>query len=186
VTASASPGSGSGSGGAAGGAGGDQAGPLIADLITKELDAEQAATDSLQSRGLAVISSSGTLVTLLFGLSAVATTSQHFKLPAGAKPPLYVAAVLLVLAAISGIATNAPRGSKLTALRRLGPLLESPYWEYPAGPARREVAKTQLAVAEGARAANRLRARFLLAGIVLEIAGIASTMVAVIVLIANG
>jgi hypothetical protein len=168
------------------GADGGQAGPLIADLITKELDTEQAAADSLQSRGLAVISSSGTLVTLLFGLSAVATTAQHFKLPAAAKPPLYVAAVLLVAAAISGIATNAPRGSKLTALRRLRPLLESPYWDYPAEPARRQVARTQLAVAEGARAANRIRARFLLAGIILEIAGIASTMVAVIALIANG
>jgi hypothetical protein len=177
VTGSSTPGA---------GADGERAGPLIADLITKELDTEQAATDSLQSRGLAVISSSGTLVTLLFGLSAVATTSQHFKLPAAAKPPLYVAAVLLVAAAIAGIATNAPRGSKLTALRRLRPLLEPPFWDYPAGSARREVARTQLTVAEGARAANRVRSRFLLAGIILEIAGIASTMVAVIALIANG
>lgn len=168
------------------GADGEQAGPLIADLITKELDTEQAATDALQSRGLAVISTAGTLVTLLFGLSAVATTAQHFKLPAAAKPPLYAAAVLLVAAAIAGIATNAPRGSKLTALQRLRPLLESPYWEYPAGPARREVARTQLAVAEAARAGNRIRSRFLLAGIILEIAGIASTMVAVIALIGNG
>lgn len=168
------------------GADGEQAGPLIADLITKELDTEQAATDALQSRGLAVISTAGTLVTLLFGLSAVATTAQHFKLPAAAKPPLYAAAVLLVAAAIAGIATNAPRGSKLTALQRLRPLLESPYWEYPAGPARREVARTQLTVAEAARAGNRIRSRFLLAGIILEIAGIASTMVAVIALIANG
>src|SRR5580704_9812569 len=119
-----------------------QAGPLIAGLITRELDAQRAITASLQSRGLAVISSSGTLVTLLFGLSAVATTAQHFKLPAAAKPPLYVAAVLLVAAAIAGIATNAPRGSKLTALRRLRPLLEDPFWDYPAGPARQEVAKT--------------------------------------------
>lgn len=163
-----------------------QAGPVIADLIAKELDSEQSATASLQARGLAVISSSGTLVTLLFGLSAVATTAQHFRLPAAAKPPLYVAAALLVAAAVAGIATNAPRGSKLTALQRLRPLLDSPYWEYPAGPARREVARTQLAAAEAARAGNKGRARFLLTGIILEIAGVASTMVAVIALIAKG
>lgn len=89
-----------------------QAGPLIADLITKELDAEESVTASLQSRGLAVISSSGTLVTLLFGLSAVATTAQHLELQAAAKPPLYLAAVLLVAAAIAGIVTNAPRGAR--------------------------------------------------------------------------
>jgi hypothetical protein len=165
------------------------AGPLIADLITKELDAEQSRTASLQARGLAVISSSGTLVTLLFGLSAVATTAQHFKLPTTAKPPLYVAAVLLVAAAVSGIVTNAPRRgdlTNLTALQRLRPLLESPYWESPAGPARQEVARTQLAVAQQARAGNRVRARFLLVGIVLEIAGIGSLMLAVIALIAHG
>lgn len=163
-----------------------QAGPFIAGLITKELDAEESVTASLQSRGLAVISSSGTLVTLLFGLSAVATTAQHFKLPAAAKPPLYLAAVLLVAAAVAGIVTNAPRGSKVTALQRLAPLVESPYWEYPVGPAQQEVARTQLAAAAAARAGNQVRARYLLAGIILEIAGIASTMAAVIALIAKG
>ena len=163
-----------------------QAGPLIAELISKELDTEQSVTASLQGRGLAVISSAGTLVTLLFGLSAVATTAQHFRLPAAAKPPLYLAAVLLVAAAIAGIVTNAPRGSKVTALKRLGPLLEQPYWDYPVGPAQQEVARTQLAAAEAARAGNNTRARWLLIGIILEITGIASTMAAVIVLIANG
>ena len=163
-----------------------QAGPLIADLITRELDAEESVTASLQSRGLAVISSAGTLVTLLFGLSAVATTAQHFKLPAEAKPPLYAAAVLLVAAVIAGIVTNAPRGSQVTALRRLAPLVESPYWEYPVAPAQQEVARTQLAAAEAARARNQTRARYLLIGIILEIAGIASTMAAVIALIAKG
>jgi hypothetical protein len=169
------------------GADGAHAGPLIADLITKELEGERSVTASLQSRGLAVISSSGTLVALLFGLSAVATTASHFKLPTAAKPPLYVAAVLLVAAAIAGIMTNIPQsGSKRTALQRLRPLVESPYWEYPAGPAQQEVARTQLATAEGVRADNRVLARYLLIGIILEIAGIASTMAAVIALIAKG
>lgn len=163
-----------------------QAGPLIAALITKELDTEQSVTASLQSRGLAVISSSGTLVTLLFGLSAVATTAQHFRLPGVAKPPLYLAAVLLVAAAVAGIMTNAPRGSKVTALQHLGPLLEQPYWDFPVGPAQQEVARTQLAAAEAARARNNTRAHWLLIGIILEIAGIASTMAAVIALIAKG
>ena len=162
-----------------------QAGPLIAGLITRELDAQRAITASLQSRGLAVISSSGTLVTLLFGLSAVATTAERFKLPGAAKPPLYVAAVLLVAAAVAGIVTNAPRSVKATALARLRPLVESPYWEYPVRPAhRRQPGPT------GRRGSspggNRVRARWLLIGIILEIAGIASTMAAVIALIAKG
>jgi hypothetical protein len=94
--------------------------------------------------------------------------------------------VLLVAAAVAGIMTNAPRSSKGTALSRLRPLVESPYWEYPAGPAQQEVARTQLAPAEAVRADNRVLGRYLLAAITLQIAGIASTMAAVIALIAKG
>lgn len=162
------------------------AGEVIADLIATELEAEQSVAASLQARGLAVISSSGTLVTLLFGLSALATNADHFKLPAAIKPPLCLAAVLLVAAALAGIATNAPRGTRLTALARLRPLLELPYWAYPASSARQEVARTQLSVAEAARKVNRFRARLLLAGITLEIAGIASVTWAVVALIVRG
>ena len=102
------------------------------------------------------------------------------------QPAVGQAAVLLVAAAVAGIVTNAPRGSKVTSLQRLRPLVESPYWEYPVGSAQQEVARTQLAAAEAARAGNKTRARYLLIGIILEIAGIASTMAAVIALIAKG
>jgi hypothetical protein len=162
------------------------AGLVIAELVAKELDNEHAVSASIQARGLAVISSSGTLVTLLFGLSALATKAQNFKLPASTKPPLYIAAILLVAAAVVGIVTNAPRKSEATALARLSPLLDSPYWEYPAVQARQEVAKTQLTVVQAARKRNRFRARFLLGSIILEIVGVASVMWAVIALIANG
>src|SRR5690242_8999727 len=56
---------------------GEQAGPVIADLIAKELDTERSVMVSLQSRGLAVISSAGTLVTLLFGLSTLAIKAEN-------------------------------------------------------------------------------------------------------------
>ena len=169
------------------GADGEAAGPLIADLITKELDAEQSVTASLQSRGLAVISSSGTLVTLLFGLSAVATTAQHFKLPAAAKPPLYLAAVLLVRRSGSGHRDQRSPGQQGDrAAVGSGRCWSQPYWDYPVGPAQQEVARTQLAAAEAARADNHVLGRYLLTAIILEIAGIASTMAAVIALIAKG
>lgn len=48
----------------------DQAGVVIAEVIRQELESSRTAAASLQSRGLAVISSAGTLVALLFGLSA--------------------------------------------------------------------------------------------------------------------
>jgi len=63
--------------------------------------------------------------------------------------------------------------------------MDSPYWEYPAAQAQREVAKSQLRSAQSVRKSNRFRARFLFGAIVLEIAGIASVMWAAIALTAQ-
>lgn len=164
---------------------GEVAGPVIAQLITSEVERAQAATVSLQSRGLAVISSSGTLVTLLFGLSALATNVEGFTLSGWTKLPLIVAASFLVLAAIAGIATNAPRQRHALGLEQLGPLLDDEMWSARAREALQATARAQLAIAKAARVANGRMARFLLVGIVLEIAGVASIAWAVIALIGS-
>ncbi|MBN9742406.1 hypothetical protein DMP23_15055 [Amycolatopsis sp. A1MSW2902] len=151
-----------------------KSGPVIASLIDKEIDNARANASSLQVRGLAVISSSGTLVTLLFGLSALSTKAQNFVLPDAVKLPLYLAAALLVLAAAAGIFTNAPRRSDAIALKNLTPLIaEDRYWNAPSIYAEREVAKTRLTVLQNSRAINISTARTLLVAIVLEIAGVA-------------
>ena len=133
------------------------AGPVIAQLIIKEVERSQAAAASLQSRGLAVISSWGTLVTLLFGLSAVVTNVDHFELPSATKIALIGAACLLVFAAVAGIAANAPRRKHAIGLDGLAPLLEDELWT--------------------AKAKNALQAT------ALEIAGVACITWAVIALI---
>lgn len=160
-------------------------GSVVAEVIIGEVEAARAAAASVQARGLAVISSSGTLVTLLFGLSALATKAQDFALPAPTRPPLYLAATLLVLAAIAGIVTNAPRRADVMALSRLRPLIEGKLWHVPAFYAEQEVARTRLAMAENARTLNRKMAKWLLTAIILEIAGVACVTWAVISLI-NG
>jgi hypothetical protein len=159
------------------------AGPVIAQLIAKEVERTQATTTSLQSRGLAVISSSGTLVTLLFGLSALATNASNFTLTASTKIPLILAAALLVLAAVAGIATNAPRQKHAIGLDGLAPLLEDEPWSARAKNALQATARAQLTIARAAREANRTTAHFLLAGIALEISGVACIAWAVIALI---
>jgi hypothetical protein len=164
----------------------EPAGLVIAELVAKELDNENTVSASIQARGLAVISSSGTLVTLLFGLSALATKAQNFKLPPSVKPPLYIAAILLVAAAAVGIMTNAPGRSEAIALPKLKPLLESPYWDFPSIKAKQEVARTELKVLLAVRKRNRSKAKFLLVSIILEIMGVTSVMWAVIALIAQG
>ncbi|MBP2323784.1 hypothetical protein JOF56_004169 [Kibdelosporangium banguiense] len=162
------------------------AGPVIAEFIAKQVETAQNKTSSLQARGLAVISSCGTLVVLLFGLSAIATKAQNFTLPTATKLPLFLAAIFLVLAAFVGITTNAPRQSDAVALHRLRPLLEDNLWATPAANAQKEIAKTLLTVAEAERRRNMKMARLLQVAIALEIAGITFVTLSIIVFIAAG
>jgi hypothetical protein len=164
----------------------DLAGPVIADFIAKQVESAHAAASSLQSRGLAVISSSGTLVVLLFGLSTLATKAQNFALPNSTKLLLFLAAIFLVIAAFAGITTNAPRTSEAVALRNLRPLLEQEHWNLPAFHAQQEIAQTMLSVALSERRRNIKIARFLLAAITCEIIGIFFVTFAIVVFIAAG
>ena len=164
---------------------GGLAGPVIADLIAKEVEASRAKAASVQARGLAVISSSGTLVTLLFGLAALATKAQNFALPAATKLPLYLAAGFLALAAFVAILTNAPRKRDAIPTSTLRPLLEETLWNAPAVQAQRQVAMSQLTVFESERKVNVQMARLLQVAIGLELAGIVCVVGAVITLIAG-
>jgi hypothetical protein len=53
-------------------------GPIYVELLKERLQEERAHKTSLEQRGLSVITSSGTLVTLLFALAAVVTASKSF------------------------------------------------------------------------------------------------------------
>jgi hypothetical protein len=164
---------------------GELSGPVIAELIAKEVEATRTKAASLQSRGLAVISSSGALVTLLFGLSALATKAQNFTLPANTRLPLYLAVVFLILAASAAIITNAPRSRDAIAISTLRPLLEENLWNAPAIYAQRAVARSQLDVFAGERRINIKMARLLQTAIAFELIGIAGVGWAVIELIAE-
>lgn len=168
------------------GTGGELAGPVIAALITHELEIARGRASSLQARGLAVISSAGTLVTLLFGLSALATKAENFALPSSTKLPLAMAAVCLIAAAVAAIWTNAPRKVGGIALTDLESMITGELWRRPAAGAQQKVAVAQLRMAQGERAVNKDIARKLAIAICLEIAGIACVAWAVIALIVNG
>ena len=162
------------------------AGHLIAALIARELENSRTAMASVQARGLAVISTSGTLVTLLFGLSALATKAPNVTLTASTRVPLYLSVIFLTLAALAGLLTNAPRRKDLIAYSSLRKILDNDVdWSAPAFHAERAIARTQLTVAETARTLSIRMARFLQLAITLELLGIGFVMWAVIVLIAT-
>ena len=99
-----------------------------AKYMEAQLAREEERKKWFEARGVTVITTSGTLATLLLGLIAIATKStQTFTLPDASKTPLGLALVAFAVAALLAIFTNVPRSvdeadpEGLTAFaRRLG------------------------------------------------------------------
>src|SRR4051794_19058062 len=134
------------------------AGDVAAEFIAAELEAERTRKSSLESRGLAVITSSGTLVTLLFGLAAVVTKATGFALDDPARWLLVAAAMLFVLAAALGIACNAPARYFQIDPASLTVFVTPSVWVEEAIDAKRELTAARLAELADARSRNQRKA----------------------------
>jgi hypothetical protein len=154
------------------------------DLVREQLTEERARKTSLEQRGVAVITSSGTLVTLLFGLTALATKAQNYTLPAQAGLFLSAAAALFVAAAVAGIATNwafyyievEPDG-----LRGL----QDENWAGDEGEAAKVVANAWTDIIEDARINNATKGRLLRTAMILEVIGLVGVMISVLVVLGD-
>ena len=151
---------------------------VYASYIKGELENQQARKASFEQRGLAVITTSGALVTLLFGLTALSTKrTATFDIPGAAAAFLTVALVFFVLAAVSAIITNLPRtyqGVTVDALR--GAVKDR--WDDNEAEASRMVALTQLKTLAAAKDINTQKGRALITGMALEIVAVALVGVA--------
>jgi hypothetical protein len=106
-------------------------------------------------------------------------------LPTAAKVPLCLAALLLVLAAIAGVITNAPRRSQGTNFDNLRQWLENDLWHTPAAHAEQKVAQTQLEIVQASRRRNTRMAAWLLTAISVEILGIACLAWCIVAVVAS-
>jgi len=144
------------------------AGSAYSRLITDQLTEERDRKVSLETRGATVITTSGTLATLLFALSASLTAVPKFRLPETARLPLLLALVAFVLAALFGLATNVPLRYREPTPSGLSRLVDSAYWAGPRQTGELRVAEAQVTVITAARSANNLRVVFLLAAVSAE------------------
>jgi hypothetical protein len=146
---------------------------IYADYIKEQLDAQEARKVSIEQRGLAVITTSGVLVTLLFGLTALSVRGgNEFVIPDGATAFLIAALILFVLAALSAIATNLPRsyeGPTVAGLR--GAVTDR--WGDTEAVASEMVSLTRLKALESAKTNNDRKGLALVAAMVCEIAAVA-------------
>lgn len=145
------------------------AGTAYGQLIADQLTEERSRKSSLEARGVAVITTSGTLATLLFALTVGLTAAASFKLPNDAKLPLLLALISFVIAATSGLATNVPLIYQEPSPQALAKLVDGRYWTAPAPLGQLRVAASQVTALSAARAANNLKVKLLLVATAAEL-----------------
>ncbi len=127
---------------------------------------------------MTVISTSGTLATLLLGLAALTTQEDTtFVLPADAHDPLEVALILFAAAALCSIFTQLPLTYREASTKGLrGFVME--HWDDAEEKALENVAKNRLTVLKRARTVNGVKAWALFAAVVFEAGAVIALAVA--------
>jgi hypothetical protein len=162
-------------------------GSVYAGLIAQQLVDEQARKASLEQRGLAVITTSGVLVSLLFGLGAVVLKrAETLGLPLAARLLLVAALAAFVAAAGLGLATNLPRTYTVVALADLRRMVTPGLWDRAERPAARRVAENRVELLAVARQLNGTKAQLLQWAVGAETTGVALVAAAVAVLLLQG
>jgi hypothetical protein len=109
-------------GGPAGGGG-----QVYAALVTSRMVEEDKRGSSLQARGLAVVTTSGTLVTLIFAVAQFVPGGRvPARIPEASRWLLAIAVAAFVAAAVGGLVTNVPR---LLARPRLKDIITNIEWD---------------------------------------------------------
>jgi hypothetical protein len=139
----------------------------LLDLVKEQLTEERARKSSVEQRGVTVVTTSGTVVTLLFGITALATKAQNYSLPPGASISLGIAGALFVVAALCAIAINWAMAYIEVEVEGLRDL-QGVDWTVDETVAAKAVAKAWTDVIEGARAKNNNKARILRVAMLIE------------------
>jgi hypothetical protein len=157
------------------------AGLVYGPLINAQVEDEQARKTSLEQRGLAVITTSGVLVSLLFGLGAIGVKRfETLGLPLPAMLLLIAALLAFVSAAGLGLATNRPRTYVALALEDMQRMVSLELWEKAQEPAARRVAENRVGIIATARKHNATKASLLQWAIAAESAGVALVALSVV------
>jgi nitroreductase len=140
---------------------------------------ERARKTSIEQRGIGVITTSGALVTLLFGLSALATKSQTYALPGSARGVLVVAVALFLAASVLGLLTNWALGYNEVTTRAMKGLVAPAEWLEDPTEASRLSTEARVAIIESARAHTTIKAWLLRAAMGIEVLAVAALALAV-------
>lgn len=158
------------------------AGPVVyRDFLKGALDAQEVRKASFEQRGLAVVATAGTLVTLLFGLTTLITTtgSHPYKLHHEERIWLVGALTLFVASAVGALLTNFPIKYEGVPASALKERLDDDRFASQED-ARKDVAKTEVKILADAQAKNALKGWFLFVALLLEVGAVFCVGIAIL------
>lgn len=156
-------------------------------FIASELDDLRALKASLEQRALAVVTTSGILVTLLFGLASVVTSRKNYTLPAAARPALVAALAAFVVAAALALIVNFPfkyRASSAEDLERIRK--DRDLWREADWISARRIAGTRIEMIASYKKRNKAKAFLLMTSIAVEVSAILALAIAVAIIVEHG
>jgi hypothetical protein len=150
------------------------------DWIKALTEEQEARKEKLEARGVAVVTVSGTLVTLLFGLAALATrATSTYTLPNVARDLLYVALILFGVSAVLAILTNIPILYEDVDPQDVLLATSDDYWQDSEADAEQRIAVTRANNLIWNSKANTLKAVILVSAVVVQIAAVVFVALAV-------
>ncbi len=160
------------------------AGPVYAAFLATRITEEEKRVVSLQTRGLAVVTTSGTLVTLLIAITKFGLGKDAAQVPITSRWLVGVATVLFVLAALGGLVANLPRTLGRPRLEDLVKRMDGS-WNDPRSGAEKAVALARAKALSEQEQANDGAARAVVAALAAEVLAIGLAAIAVCVILAN-
>lgn len=154
-------------------------------LIVDQLGEERSLKASIEQRAIGVITTSGTLVTLLLAVSALVTRDADFVIPAAAAIAASAAIGSFVITAIVAIFALMPRSYGVVTAEDLRRLVSDDTWESASEYAAQDAARLRVEVTDAARRTNRVKARILGVALACQVIAVLCLATAAIVLLAE-
>jgi len=162
------------------------AGGIYTALVITRLAEEDKRGSSLQARGVAVVTTSGTLVTLLVALTQFRVGGKVLpNLPTASRWLFAISITAFVAAAFGGLMANFPRALVRPRLSNLVDLIKSE-WSAPATTAEKPVALARARQLQELETANDHVARAVFAGLIAEVLAVALAAAAMLVALSQG
>lgn len=153
-------------------------------VLEDQLAEERTTKMRLEDRAQSVITSSGTLTTLLFALAALVTQVEGFTLAAGATWLLLAAVIAFLVAIAAALIASGPGTYQEVTEASLGAMAKADALGAPETDAAPSIANALVEIIKGARAGNKSKAESLRVAVVAElIAGVFVAIAVAVVLI---